>query len=144
RENWDNVQVAFFNPGLVGNIFFNTNGQNFLIKGIETSVVARVFAGLTLQGAAAWNHSRQTNSPTLINSNTDSPAYGNPISQNCDSAGQNGVPVTNPYGPVDSPSADAPPIQFSFRARYDWAIAGYLPFVQFSATHSGHSFTQAG
>jgi len=40
RENWDNVQVAFFNPGLVGNIFFNTNGQNFLIKGIETSLVA--------------------------------------------------------------------------------------------------------
>ncbi len=58
RENWDNVQVAFFDPGVVGNIFFNTNGQNFLIKGVETSLVARVTTGLTLQGAASWNQSR--------------------------------------------------------------------------------------
>jgi len=52
--------------------------------------------------------------------------------------------VTNPFGPIDSPSADAPPMQFSLRARYDWDVAGYAPFVQASATHSGHSFTQAG
>src|SRR4029077_2142699 len=44
RENWDNVQVAFFDPGVVGNIFFNANGQDFLIKGIETSLVARPLA----------------------------------------------------------------------------------------------------
>ena len=50
KENWDNVQVAFFNPGLVGNIFYNTNGQNFDIKGIETSLVARVIAGLDAAG----------------------------------------------------------------------------------------------
>src|SRR5262249_8935231 len=144
RENWDNVQVAFFNPGLVGNIFFNTNGQNFLIKGIETSVVTRVFTGLTLQAAASWNQSRQTNSPQLVNNNPASAGYGQPNTHNSASGGANVVPVINPYGPIDSPSADAPPMQFSLRARYDWAIAGYLPFVQFSATHSGHSFTQAG
>ena len=38
RENWDNVQISFFDPGLLGNLFFNTNGQNFLVKGIETSI----------------------------------------------------------------------------------------------------------
>src|SRR5262249_52922839 len=113
RENWDNVQVAFFNPGLVGNIFFNTNGQNFLIKGVEPSVVARVLTALTLQAAAAWNHSRQTNSPALVNNNPDSPNFGKPITQNCDTTGANCAPITNPYGPIDSPSADAPPIQFS-------------------------------
>src|SRR5436190_600270 len=64
RETWDDVQVAFFDPGCVGNIFFNTNGQNFLIKGLETSLLARIVTGLTLQGAASWNQSRQTNSPT--------------------------------------------------------------------------------
>ena len=144
RENWDNVQVAFFNPGLVGNIFFNTNGQNFLIKGIETSLIARVVNGLTLQGAASWNRSRQTNSPALIANNPASANHGNPITQNCDSTGANCVPVVNPYGPIGSPSADAPPMQFSLRARYDWSINGYQPFVQASATHSGHSFTQAG
>ena len=31
-------------------LFYDTNGQNFLIKGIETSLVARVMTGLTLQG----------------------------------------------------------------------------------------------
>jgi outer membrane receptor protein involved in Fe transport len=144
RENWDNVQVAFFNPGLVGNIFFNTNGQNFLIKGIETSLVARLVTGLTVQAAASWNHSRQTNSPALINNNPDSPGFGKPITEACDTTGACS-PVTNPYGPVDSPSANAPPMQFSLRARYDWSMAGgYLPFAQVSATHTGHSFTQAG
>src|SRR5437773_11383624 len=55
------------------------------------------------------------------------------------------LPVTNPFGPIDAPSADAPPIQFSLRARYDWSIAGgYSPFIQVAATHNGHSFTQAG
>jgi outer membrane receptor protein involved in Fe transport len=144
RENWDNVQVAFFDPGVVGNIFFNTNGQDFVIKGVETSLIARVTAGLTLQGAAAWNESRQTNSPVLLNNNPASPDFGKPITNACNAFASNCVPVTNPFGPIDSPSANAPPIQFSVRARYEWNISGYTPFVQFGATHSGHSFTQAG
>ena len=141
RENWDNVQVAFFDPGLIGNIFYNTNGQNFLIKGIETSLVARVVSGLTLQGAASWNQSKQTNSPQLIDNNPLSAGFGKPITQDCVSTCQ---PITNPFGPVGSPSANAPPVQFSLRARYDWTIAGYSPFAQFGVTHTGHSFTQAG
>jgi iron complex outermembrane recepter protein len=144
RENWDNVQVAFFDPGLVGNIFYNTNGQNFLIKGIETSLVARVVTGLTLQGAAAWNQSRQTNSPVLIDNNPASANFGKPITQNCDSTGANCSAVTNPFGPIGSPSANAPPIQFSLRGRYDWNVGDYTPFVQVGASHTGHSFTQAG
>jgi iron complex outermembrane recepter protein len=151
QENWDNVQVPFFDPGVVGNIFYNTNGQNFRIRGIETSLVARVTSGLTLRGAASWNQSEQTNSPALIDNN---PAdnipggnFGKPITQACTLAA--GVvtgcsPVPNPYGPIGGPAANAPPIQFSLHARYEWAIMGYAPFVQFDATHSGHSFTQAG
>lgn len=141
RENWDNVQVAFFDPGLIGNIFYNTNGQNFLIKGVETSLVARVISGLTLQGAASWNQSRQTNSPALIDNNPLSANYGKPITQDCNPTC---APITNPFGPVGAPSANAPPIQFSLRARYDWNFGGYSPFVQVGATHTGISFTQAG
>jgi iron complex outermembrane receptor protein len=145
RENWDNVQVAFFDPGVVGNIFYNTNGQNFLIKGVETSLVARVVTGLTLQGAASWNQSRQTNSPVLFNNNPASPDFGKQITFACrTSFGVGCDSVVNPFGPVGSPSADAPPVQFSLRTRYEWDVAGYSPFVQVSATHSGHSFTQAG
>src|SRR6267143_1582383 len=142
RETWDNVQVFFFDPGVVGNIFYDTNGQNFLIKGVETSLVARVMNGLTLQAAASWNQSRQTNSPKLLDNNPLSNNFGNPITQVCGSAGC--AQVQDPYGPIDAPSANAPPLQFSARARYDWTVNGYSPFVQLSASHSSHSFTQAG
>jgi outer membrane receptor protein involved in Fe transport len=146
QENWDNVQISFFNPGVVGNLFYNTNGQNFRIRGAETSLIARPTRGLTLQGAISWNQSVQTNSPQLFNDNPASAEFGQAITQRC---GQPGFPapcvaVSNPFGPIGAPSADAPPIQWSARARYDWNINGYAPFVQFGATHSGHSFTQAG
>jgi len=150
HEKWDNVQVAFFNPGLVGNVFYNTNGQNFDIKGLETSIIAKVMPGLTLQAAGSWNRSRQTNSPALIANNdgsfgeAKSGNYGNPITQNCDSTGANCAPVTNPFGPIGSPTANSPPLQFSLRARYDWSVGEYNAFVQAGAMHVGHSFTQAG
>ena len=144
REEWDNAQVAFFDPGVTGNIFFDTNGQNFLIRGLETSLIARVVTGLTLQAAASWNHSEQTNSPALIDQNPASNNFGKPITQVCDKTGANCAPIVNPYGPVGSPTANAPPLQFNARIRYDWNVAGYAPWVQVGATHSAHSFTQAG
>jgi iron complex outermembrane receptor protein len=129
---------------LVGNLFYNTNGQNFLVKGIETSVVARVIAGLTVQGAAAWNRSQQTNSPALIDNNPASVNFGHAISQKCDVTGTTCSTITNPFGPVGSATANSPPMQFSLRARYEWSFADYNSFVQFGASHTGHSFTQAG
>ena len=148
REDWKNVQVAFFNPGIVGNVFYDTNGQNFLLRGVETSVVGRVMRGLTLQAAASWNHSEQTNSPTLINNNPASATYGQPISVSCGGSYDAGVrpcpTVTNPFGPIGSPTANSPPIQFSLRARYEWGFSDYTAFVQAGAMHTGHSFTQAG
>jgi iron complex outermembrane recepter protein len=145
REEWDNAQVAFFDPGVTGNIFFDTNGQNFLIKGVETSLVARVVTGLTVQGGASWNQSQQTNSPALIDENPLSNNFGKPITQVCSASGTNCAPIVNPYGPIGAPSANAPPLQFSARIRYDWNMSGgYAPYVQFGATHNAHSFTQAG
>jgi iron complex outermembrane receptor protein len=143
QETWKNVQVAFFDTGVTGNIFFDTNGQNFLIKGVETSLVARLIPGFTLQGAASWNQSHQTNSPVLIDNNPGTANYGKQITQTCTPLGVCSQ-VVNPYGPFGAPTANAPPIQFSLRARYDWAIGSYTPYVQFGASHSGRSFTQAG
>ena len=142
-DKWTNVQVEFFNPGVVGNIFYDTNGQDFLIKGIETSFVARVVAGLTLQGAADWNRSSQTNSPALIDNNpADTANFGKPITQVCGTG--TCVPVSNPFGPIGAPSANSPPMQFSLRARYDWVAGDYVPYVQVGIRHTGHSFSQAG
>ena len=141
-DNWTNVQVEFFNPGVVGNIFYDTNGQDFLIKGIETSLVARVMTGLTVQGAADWNKSGQTNSPALIDNNpADTANFGKPITQVC--SGGACSSVSNPFGPIGAPSANSPPMQFSLRARYDWLINDYVPLRP--DRHQAHrSFVLAG
>jgi outer membrane receptor protein involved in Fe transport len=142
-DNWSNVQIEFFNPGVVGNIFYDTNGQDFLIKGIETSFVARVIAGLTVQGAADWNKSSQTNSPALIDNNpADTANYGKAISQVC--SGGSCYSVGNPFGPIGAPSANAPPMQFSLRARYDWLVGDYIPYAQIGIRHTDISYSQAG
>jgi iron complex outermembrane recepter protein len=144
KENWNNVQIEFFNPGVVGNLFYDTNGQDFEIKGVETQLVAQLFDGFTLQGAAAWNSSEQTNSPALLVNNPAAPGYGKPITNACNLFLITCQPVQNPFGTVGSPSADAPPVQFNIHARYEWHIAGYVPFIQAGVFHTAHYFTQAG
>jgi iron complex outermembrane receptor protein len=99
---------------------------------------------LTVQGGGSWNQSRQTNSPALIDRNPQSVNFGKPITVTCDSTGASCAPIINPFGPIGAPSANSPPIQFSLRARYEFTLADYSAFVQVGATHTGHSFTQAG
>ena len=143
QENWNDVQIEFFNPGVVGNLFYDTNGQNFRIRGIETSLVARVVSGLTVQYAASWNQSEQTNSPALINNNpeaelrqADHQVCGGrlPGQSNC-------LEVTNPFGPIGAPSANSPPIQVSVRARYEWVSATTTVRSGRRNSHR-HSFTR--
>jgi outer membrane receptor protein involved in Fe transport len=144
QENWNNVQIGFFDPAETGNLAFGDNGQDFRIRGVETSLVARLFQGLTVQGGASWNSSVQTNSPNLIDTNPSSVNFGKPITEKCNSSGLNCVPISNLFGPEGSPSANSPPIQFNLRARYDWTMDTYNAFVQFGGQHVGHSFTQSG
>jgi outer membrane receptor protein involved in Fe transport len=65
QENWNNAQVAFFDPGLTGELTFNTNGPNYRVRGLESAVIWRVTHGLPIQGSGAWNSGEQTNSPFL-------------------------------------------------------------------------------
>ena len=118
QEDWNNVQVSFFDPGVLGNVGFGTNGPSYRVRGLETSLVAVLAPGLTAQGGASWNTSKQTNSPYLIANNpallTD-PAtkaeYGQPI-----------LSVQNPYGPPGITAANAPPLQINLRFRYEWNL----------------------
>src|SRR5215469_2594277 len=153
RENWNDVQIEFFDPGLTGTIFFNTNGQDFRIDGSETSFIAQIWSGLKLEGSAAWNSSEQTNSPALIDNNPASKYLGQPITEVCPSGPASCNPVGNPFGVRGAPAADSPPIHYSLLLRYDFPISapssftfvdGAVAYVQFGAVHSGHSFTQAG
>jgi outer membrane receptor protein involved in Fe transport len=140
QENWNNVQVDFFDPGVLGNVGFDVNGPDYRIRGVETSFIASIAEGLTAQGAASWNSSTQTNSPYLIANN---PAL---LSGGTTSAGEYGKPilsVTNPYGPIGGPSANSPPFQFNLRLRYQWTMNNYNAFAQAGATHTAHSYTQS-
>ena len=139
QEQWNNVQVAFFDPGVLGNVGFGTNGPNYRIHGVETSLVAVLTEGLTAQGGASWNTSKQTNSPYLVANNpmllanqASKAEYGQPI-----------YDVDNPYGPIGGPSANSPPLEFNVRMRYQWTLNSYNAFVQAGATHTAHSFTQS-
>jgi iron complex outermembrane recepter protein len=150
QEDWDDAQVTFFQPGLLGNIGFNANGPNYRIRGIEQTFIAVLAPGLTAQGGAAWNSSEQTNSPYLIANNPAllaNPAtaalYGQPILTGIDRAGVYG-PIVNPYGPIGAPSAFSPPLQFNALLRYEWVVTSYNLFAQAGVTHTAHSYTQSG
>ena len=150
QEDWKNTQVSFFDPGLLGNVGFNTNGPDYRIRGVETSVIAVLTQGLTAQGGASWTSSEQTNSPFLIDNNYGqlpgvpaSPNLGQPILTGLNKAGQL-VSVQNPYGLPGSPASFAPPFQFNTRLRYQWAMSSYNLFAQAGVTHTAHSFTQSG
>jgi iron complex outermembrane receptor protein len=140
QEDWKNAQVSFFDPGVLGNVGFSTNGPDYRIRGVETSFIALLMEGLTAQGAVSWDSSEQTNSPFLIANN---PALlANPAS-----AGEFGKPVLvfgNPYGPLGTPAANAPPLQFNLRLRYQWVMSAYNLYAQAGATHTAHSYTQFG
>jgi outer membrane receptor protein involved in Fe transport len=147
QEKWTNVQTQFFDPlqGL-GNLAFNTNGPNYTVKGIEIQFMAQPVRGLSITGAAAWNSSEQTNSPSLINNNPYCtpttgpynptpciPGYGHPIS---------GLP--SPYGAPGSRLAMSPPFEGYVHGRYEWALDSYKAYCQASANRIGETISQTG
>jgi outer membrane receptor protein involved in Fe transport len=131
QEDWKNVQVSFFDPqGGLGNLTFLTNGPNYRIRGVETQFVALVH-GFTVSGSASWNSSNQTNSPYLLA--TKGPLAGEPITS-----------IPNPYGPLNSPTAESPPFQGNLRVRYDFTLNDYNVFVQAGGQHQAHSYSATG
>jgi iron complex outermembrane recepter protein len=138
HENWNNAQVAFFDPGPggTGELTFNTNGPNYRVQGLETTVVWRVTHGLTFQGSAAWNSSEQTNSPFLT------------VNDGCGAAGEpacgSPILINNIFGPRGSPLAMSPPLMFNGRVRYEWDFNDYQAFAQFGGTHQAHELSVAG
>ncbi|HWJ33881.1 MAG TPA: TonB-dependent receptor [Steroidobacteraceae bacterium] len=134
QEDWHNAQVNFFDPqGGLGNLTFATNGADYRVRGLELQLVVKPFEGLTIQGSSAWNSSNQQNSPYLINNNPTSPGYGQPLTS-----------IPNPYGPINSPLANSPPVQFSFRVRDDIPLGDYHAFVQAGGQHIGNSYSATG
>ena len=134
QEIWGNAQTGFFDPqGGLGNLAFATNGPSYRVRGVETSIIARVTHGLTFQTSAAWNSASQTNSPYLIDNFPGSVNFGKPITS-----------IPNPYGPLGSPTSFSPPFNANARMRYEWGFNDYNAFVQVSGEHQAHMITATG
>lgn len=118
---------------MLGNLDFDTNGGNYVLKGAELQLNARVAHGLSIAGAAAWNSSRLVSVPPLIGGNgqpIDLTPYGTPSN-----------PSGSPFGAIGSPLAQSPPFEGNIRVRYDLTVNGYQAFCQIAGTHQDHSFS---
>ena len=125
QENWNHVQIDGGASGIITERVI-LNGGNYRVRGVETSGVARVTTGLTLEAGAAWNHSELVKQATLLWQD------GTPIDFSA-------LHIPNPGGALGSPLAGAPPFQGNIRARYEFPINGYAPFAQIDAVRQSHS-----
>ena len=125
---WQDTQIGFFNPAAgFGNTAFATNGPSYHIKGAEVQIVARPSAGLTIQGSATYNDSRQSNAPCFIANNPGVSSFGKCITQ----VFSGGVvkPVQSPFGNVGSITPFSPHFQGNMRIRYEWTSGDMNWFV---------------
>jgi len=133
QEAWNQTQIALSGLGSIS-IGSIANGGSYRVRGLETSGVARVATGLTVEAGAAWNHSELVKQATLLWRD------GTPIDFNALHDLQN-QPVPNPSGVLGSALAGAPPFQGNIRARYEFALDDYEAFVQLGAVHQSHSLS---
>jgi outer membrane receptor protein involved in Fe transport len=140
--DWKNVQVGFFNPAAgFGNTAFGTNGPNYRIKGAEMQIVARLMDGLTIQGSATYNDSKQSNAPCFIANNPGVSSFGKCITE----VFSGGVikPVQSPFGTVGSITPFSPHFQGNVRGRYEWTGKGGMEwFVAGGVNYTSAQFNQ--
>jgi outer membrane receptor protein involved in Fe transport len=133
QEQWNNVQQQFFDPGATGNLSFVTNGANYRVRGLELQLVGRVTTGLTIQGGASWNSSSLTNSPYLIGDVPGNAEDGKPL-----------LSAPSPFGLKGSSLPQSPAFEGNVRARYEWFVNDYRPFVQLGGQRTAHSRSLPG
>ena len=138
---WDNVQMQFFNPLVLGNTTFAVNGPNYKVDGLELQFQAKITDGLSLISSGSLNHAKQTNSPCLVNNIPGSANYSQCIVE----TGTVGALASfaNPFGEVGSTPAFSPRSQFDLRLRYEWTYGdAYKAFAQVGANRTGSMYNQ--
>jgi iron complex outermembrane receptor protein len=131
QEDWSHAQINVGVNGLISN-GITLNGGNYRVRGVETSSVARVTAGLTLEVGAAWNRSELVKQAPFLWQD------GTPIDFNSLPT-LNGHALSNPGGALGSPLAGAPPFQGNIRTRYEFPFKDYHTFAQIDVVHQSHS-----
>jgi outer membrane receptor protein involved in Fe transport len=132
QEDWNNAQINVGGIDVFSNFGVSLNGGSYRVRGIETSGIARVTAGLTVEAGAAWNHSELVKQATFLW------ADGTPIDFSALQTSR-GERVPSPGGKLGSSLAGAPPFQGNIRARYEFALIGHDGFAQIGAVHQSHS-----
>jgi iron complex outermembrane receptor protein len=133
---WENSQLLVSDPVHVAT--FIANGASYNVKGFEVQFVARIAAGLTVQGSSSVNSLSQSSSPCLTSAGVDPnnfAAANNPTPKGQCITQINGAPYSIPFGQLGTRPAFSPPWQFELRARYDWAAWDYKPFAWVGASH---------
>jgi iron complex outermembrane receptor protein len=132
QEDWNDAQINLNPIGVFANYDIGLNGGNYRVRGVETSGVALVTTGLTVEAGAAWNQSE------LVKQATFRWVDGAPIDFSAlpTSTGQT---LPNPGGALGSSLAGAPAFQGNIRTRYEIALNGYDAFAQIGAMHQSHS-----
>jgi iron complex outermembrane receptor protein len=133
QENWDHAQISISEPGVI-NLGRFLNGGDYRVRGVESSAVARLTSGLSIEAAAAWNQSELVKQAVFYWAN------GVPIDFSMlRDANNNRIP--DPGGILGSPLAGAPPFEGNVRVRYEFALDGYDAFAQIGALHQAHSLS---
>jgi iron complex outermembrane recepter protein len=132
QENWNNAQI---NVGTQGGISYGItlNGGNYRVRGVETSGVALVTTGLTIETGAAWSHSELVKQAPFLWRD------GTPIDFSSLPTLSGDQKLSNPGGALGSSLAGAPPFQGNIRVRYEIPFNDYHTFAQIDAVHQSHS-----
>jgi outer membrane receptor protein involved in Fe transport len=133
QEDWKDAQISVFDPGVTGNLTFTTNGGTYRVRGLETTMTARVTHGLTVSAGAAWNSSELSEEARILDLSGNPIIWGNINYQ--------GKPLSNPAGVKGDPLAGAPPFQGNLRVRYDFHMGDYGAFWQVAGQHSAHQYS---
>jgi len=131
QEDWNHAQISLNAPGVVDLGLF-INGGNYRVRGVESSLMARVTGGLSIEAGGAWNHSE------LVKQAPFYWADGKPIDFSTLETGT-GTTLPDLRGVLGSPLAGAPSLQGNIRARYDLVLDGYEAFGQLGAAYQSHS-----
>jgi len=131
QEDWNHAQIGAVDPAVFGPGVLT--GGKYRVRGLESSLVARVARGLTLEASVSFLRSEVTQEATYFWMD------GTPIDFSTLHTAT-GQTLSNPSGIVGSPLAAAPPFQGNVRLRYETRFGGnYNGFAQLGVVHQSHS-----
>jgi iron complex outermembrane receptor protein len=133
QENWDHTQIALDAADVI-TLSLTFNGGKYRVRGLESSLSARVAGGLSIEAGGNWDHSQLIKQAVFLWGN------GTPIDFSLLRT-EAGNAVPNPGGALGSPLAGAPELQVNTHLRYDWGLYGYAAFAQVGAVYQAHSST---